>query len=77
MNKSENINGAWKKIIVGLSIGLGTALVVALWTGSNRIASLAAGQIYITKTLDSLVEDVKQNRRLLFRTTLGRTQNND
>ncbi len=61
------MNGnAWKKIVVGLSIGLGTALVVALWTGSNQIASLAAGQVHITKTLDSLVLDVKENRRLLF-----------
>ncbi len=61
------MNGnTWKKIVVGLSIGLGTALVIALWTGSNQIASLAAGQVHITKTLDSLVLDVKENRLLLF-----------
>ena len=66
------MNGTtWKKIIVGLSIGLGTALVIALWTGSNQIASLATGQIHITKTLDSLVLDVKENRRLLFLNRAG------
>ncbi len=61
------MNGkTWKKIVVGISIVLGSALVVALWTGSNQIASLATGQVYIKRSLDSLVLDVKENRRLLF-----------
>ncbi len=56
----------WKTIAAGIAIGLGTALVVALWTGSNSIASLRTGQELITKQIDSLALDVKENRRLLF-----------
>ncbi len=61
------MNGnTWKTIAAGIAIGLGTALVVALWTGSNSIASLKTGQVLITKQIDSLALDVKENRRLLF-----------
>ena len=69
------MNGnTWKTIAAGLAIGLGTALVVALWTGSNSIASLKTGQVLITRQLDSLALDVKENRRLLFedRSRVGR-----
>jgi hypothetical protein len=69
------MNGnTWKTIVAGIAIGLGTALVVALWTGSNSIASLKTGQTLITKQLDSLALDVKENRRLLFedRSRVGR-----
>ncbi len=52
------MNGnAWKTIGVGLAI----LLIGALWTGNAQLASMETGIEYISKQVDGIAGDTKEN----------------
>ena len=53
----------WKTIAAGISI----AAVAALWAGNARLASVETSQHHLTRQIETLASEVKENRRLLFR----------
>ena len=66
-----------KTILAGIAITLVTALVTSLvtvtWGDSKLLASMQTDIKHITRQIDSLVLDVKENTRLLSeRRGLGR-----
>ncbi len=53
------MNGnTWKTIGVGLAI----LIIGALWTGNAQLASMETGIDYISKQVDDIAADTKENR---------------
>ena len=54
------MNGnTWKAIAAGIAIALATAL----WTGNAKLASMETGIQYISKQVDDIAEDTKENSK--------------
>ncbi len=52
------MNGnTWKAIAAGIAI----ALASALWTGNAKLASMETGIEYISKQVDGIAADTKEN----------------
>ncbi len=63
------MNGnTWKAIAAGIAI----ALAGALWTGNAQLASMETSIEYISKQVDGIAEDTKENGRRILSLELDR-----